>query len=113
MRRHDDRTVPMVPDVTEPEPNGWELMRSINALRESVDKLAAGMVTQATLAIYTQAQKDTDARQDARLKELESAVEESRKTKAQQWFGIGSSIFAAVLALGVGLVINFTRGGAG
>ena len=99
--------------MAEEPPTTWELMRALTALRESVDKLAAGMVTQATLAIYTQAQKDTDARQDARLKELETAVEESRKTKAQQWFGIGSSIFAAVLALGVGLVINFTRGGAG
>lgn len=109
--------------MTEPEPNGWELMRSINALRESVDKLAAGMVTQATLAIYTAAQKETDARQDARLKQLETdrvedrnkeeaRVAEARKTKAQQWFAIGMAGLTGVIGIIGGVIVfSINQGG--
>ncbi|ANJ26830.1 hypothetical protein [Agromyces aureus] len=97
--------------MTEPEPGGWELMRSINSLRESVDKLAAGMVTQGTLAIIQAAQKQTDDRQDARLKELETELAEARKTKAQQWFAIGLSILGIVGTIIAGVIVfNLNRG---
>ncbi|MCI2959557.1 hypothetical protein MN032_17875 [Agromyces atrinae] len=99
--------------MTEPEPNGWELMRSINALRDSVDKLAAGMVSQATLAIVTAAQKETDIRQDARIKQLETELSDARKTKAQQWFAIGLSLLGLVCTIVAGIVVfSINQGGA-
>lgn len=97
--------------MTEPEPGGWELMRSINSLRESVDKLAAGMVTQATLAIIQQAQKEKDDRQDARIKQLESENADARKVKAQQWFAIGLALLGMVGTIVTGVVLfNLNRG---
>ncbi|WP_114587730.1 hypothetical protein [Microbacterium arborescens] len=97
--------------TTGPEPTGWELMRSIESLKKSVDGWAASMVTQATLAIYEAAQKERDARQDARLAALEAENADNRKTKAQQWFAIGlaglgfvSSVITAII------VFNLNRG---
>lgn len=94
--------------MTEPEPSGWELMRAIESLRKSVDSAVAGMVTQATLAIYQQAQKEKDDRQDARIKQLEADLTEQRKTKAQQWFAIALSIVGGVVSLGVALIMRGT-----
>ncbi|MBN9209365.1 MAG: hypothetical protein J0H96_11965 [Microbacterium ginsengisoli] len=96
----------------EPEPSGWELMRAINGLRESVNGLAAGMVTQATLAIYQSAQKQTDDRQDARIKQLENDLADARKTKAQQWFAIGLSGLGVLGTIVAGVIVfNLNRGG--
>ena len=79
-------------------------MRSIDALRDSVDKLAAGMVTQATLAIYQAAQRDTDDRQDARIKQIEGELTEARKTRAQQWLSIGLAGLGVVGAVVAGVI---------
>lgn len=99
--------------MTEPEPNGWELMRSIDALRDSVDKLAAGMVSQATLTLVTQAQLAVDTRQDARIRALETELAEARKTKAQQWFAIGLALFGLVCTIVGGVVVfSINQGGA-
>jgi hypothetical protein len=97
--------------TNEPEPNGWELMRSIRDLKTSVDNLATGMVTQATLAIYQGAQKETDDRQDARIKQLETDLAESRKTKAQQWFAIGLALLGVVGSVVAGVLIPVINGG--
>lgn len=101
----------------EPEPTGYELMRAINSLRASFDTIATGMVTQATLAIWQQAQKEKDDRQDARLKAVEVAQDkrreerereqaETRKTRSQQNFAIVMSILAAALSLGAAFILK-------
>lgn len=94
--------------MTEPEPSGWELMRAIESLRKSVDSAVAGMVTQATLAIYQQAQKDKDDRQDARIKQLEVDRDDERKKRAQQWFAIVLSLVGGAVSLGVALILKGT-----
>ncbi len=87
-------------------------MRAVNSLRDSVDKLAAGMVTQGTLAIIQASQKEKDDRQDARLRQLETELADARKTKAQQWFAIGLSILGIVGTIIAGVIIfNVNRGG--
>lgn len=94
--------------MTEPEPSGWELMRAIESLRKSVDSAVAGMVTQATLQMYQQSQKEKDDRQDARLRQLETSQEEQRKERARQWFAIVMAIVSGVVSLGVALVLRGT-----
>ena len=97
--------------MTEPEPSGWELMRAIRDLRTSVDKVAAGMVSQALFAATQQSQKDTDDRQNARIKQLEDDRESDRRTKAQQWFAIGLSGLGVVGTIIGGLILNAVKGG--
>lgn len=97
--------------MTEPEPSGWELMRAMRELRASVDKVAAGMVSQALFAASQQAQKETDDRQNDRLKQLEDDREADRKTKAQQWFAIGLSGLGVVGTIIGGLILNAVKGG--
>lgn len=92
--------------MTEPEPSGWELMRAIRDLRTSVDKATAGMVSQALFAASQQAQRETDERQNARIKELEDRQEEQRKERARQWFAIVMAIVSGVVSLGVALVLR-------
>lgn len=95
----------------EEPPTTWELMRAVNALRESVDKLAAGMVNQAMFTMYQQSQKDTDDRQNARLKQLEDDRDAERKTKAQQWFAIGLSGLGMLGTIITGVILfNLNRG---
>ena len=94
--------------MAEEPPTTWELFRAINALRESVDKLAAGAVTQATLAIMQQAQKDKDDRQDARIKQLEQDQEDQRKERARQWFAIVMAIVSGIVSLGVAFIVKGT-----
>ena len=94
----------------EEPPTTWELMRAVNALRESIDKLTAGMVTQATLAIYQTAQKATDDRQDARIKELEQEQDEQRKTRAKQWFAIALAIVGGVVSLATAWILKGVGG---
>ena len=105
----------------EQEPGGWELMRGINSLKDSFDRLASEMVTQATLALHQQAQAASDARRDERIKTLEEdnvkqreaadrAASEQRKTRQQQWFSIGLAVLASVLALVGGVVLWGIRG---
>lgn len=91
--------------TNEPEPNGWELMRSIKELKESVDKMATGMVTQTLFALYQQGQTDKDAEKDKRIGALETELTNQRKTKAQQWFGIGLAILTGAGGLVTALVI--------
>lgn len=98
--------------MTEPEPTGWELMRAMRDLRASVDKVTAGMVTQALFAASQQAQKETDDRQNARIKQLEDDRDADRKTKAQQWFAIGLSGLGIVGTIIGGIVLTAIRGGA-
>jgi len=98
--------------VTEPEPSGWELMRALRDMRDSIDKLAAGMVSQALFTAAQQAQKETDDRQNARIKQTEDEIAEQGKKRAQQWFAIGSIGLTALASLAVGLVLNIVRGGA-
>lgn len=94
-----------------PEPTGWELMRSIESLKKSVDTWATSMVTQATLAIYEERQKERDARQDARIAQLESENTDQRKTKAQQWFAIGLAGLGFVSSIVTAVVVfNLNRG---
>lgn len=97
--------------MTEPEPTGWELMRAMRDLRASVDKVTAGMVTQALFAAYQQAQKETDDRQNARLRQLEDDRDAERKTKAQQWFAIGLSGLGVLGTIIAGVIVfNVNRG---
>lgn len=98
--------------MTEPEPSGWELMRALRDMRDSIDKLAAGMVSQALFTAAQQAQKETDDRQNARIKQAEDEIAEQGKKRAQQWFAIGSIGLTALASLAVGLVLNIVRGGA-
>lgn len=99
--------------TAEPEPNGWELMRAFNSLRASIDNLAAGMVTQAAFGLYQQAAKDSEARQDARIKQLEQDAAEARKTKASQWFAIVVVGLGSVGSIVSALVVASLRGGVG
>lgn len=92
--------------MTEPEPTGWELMRAMRELRTSVDKVTAGMVTQSLFAAFQHAQKETDERQNARIKDLETSQEEQRKERARQWFAIVMAIVSGVVSLGVALVLR-------
>ncbi|MGG7510917.1 hypothetical protein [Plantibacter sp. YIM 135249] len=94
----------------QPEPTGWELLRGINSLKDSINSMAAGMVSQSTLALYQSAQADRDKRQDERLKQLETDQAEQRKTKAQQWFAIGMALFGIVCTIIAGVIVfNVTR----
>lgn len=92
--------------MPEEPPTTWELMRAVNALRESVDKLAAGMVTQATLTLYQQAQDARDNRQDARIKELETERDAQRKARAQQWFAIALAVVGGAVTVIATLVLR-------
>lgn len=97
--------------MTEPEPTGWELMRAMRDLRTSVDKVTAGMVSQALFAAHQQAQKETEERQNARIKQLEDDRDAERKTKAQQWFAIGLSGLGVLGTIIAGVVVfNLNRG---
>lgn len=115
--------------MTEPEPTGWELMRALRDLRTSVDKMTAGMVSQALFAAHQQAQKETDDRQNARIRDLETEAderdketrrmaEEQRKTRAQLLtsiglaaFGVVGSIISAIVAWSVTQGLQQIAGG--
>ena len=92
--------------MTEPEPTGWELMRAMRELRTSVDKVTAGMVSQALFAAHQQAQKETDDRQNARLQAIETTQDDQRKERARQWFAIVMAIVSGVVSLGVALILK-------
>lgn len=83
----------------EPEPNGWELLRTLQELKKSVDGIASGMVTQA--------QHDAATR---RISVLEANETEQRKTKAQQWFAIGLSFLGMVGTVVTGVILYSIRG---
>lgn len=97
--------------MTEPEPTGWELMRAIQAVRGDVSTALQNMVTQGMLTVYQQAQRETDDRQNARLKQLEDDREAERKTRAQQWFAIGLAVLGMVGTIITGVILfNLNRG---
>jgi hypothetical protein len=77
-----------------PEPNGWELLRGLKDLRESVDKLAAGVVSQSLFATLVD-----------RVTTLEREHAEQRKTRAHQWFAIGLSILGIAGTIIAGIVL--------
>lgn len=85
--------------TSEPEPNGWELLRTLQELKKSVDGIASGMVTQA--------QHDAATR---RISVLEANEAEQRKTKAQQWFAIGLSFLGMVGTVVTGVILISIRG---
>jgi hypothetical protein len=86
--------------TNEPEPTGWELLRGVKEVKDSVDAIALGMVTQIQHAAAT-----------ARLDRLETAEAEQRKTRAQQWFAIGLAILGVVGTIVGGLILaSLTRG---
>ena len=104
----------------QPEPNGWELLRSVKDVKDSVDKLAAGMVTQTMFQLYqasvsTQmaenraaATKDqTEANE--KIKELQQDRDETRRTKAQQWFLVGLALVTALGSVVTQLILNGLR----
>lgn len=104
--------------TTEPEPNGYELMRGLKDLRESVDKLGAGMLTQTMFAMYQasaskeiQDAKDTgqEAKRDA--ESVRKQLEAANKQRAQMWFGIGVSLLGTMGAI-VAAVVAANLGGA-
>jgi hypothetical protein len=80
--------------VEKPEPNGWELLRGLKDLRESVDKLATGVVSQSLFATLVD-----------RVTALEREHTEQRKTRAQQWFAIGLSILGIAGTIIAGIVL--------
>jgi fatty acid desaturase len=83
-------------------------MRAMRELRSSVDKVTAGMVSQALFAAFQQAQKETDDRLTARLQSIETTQEEQRKERARQWFAIVMAIVSGVVSLGVALILKGT-----
>lgn len=83
----------------EPEPNGWELLRSIRDLKDSFDGVARGMVTQVQHAAATD-----------RITKLETERDEQRKTKAQQWFAIVLSFLGMVGTVVTGIVLFSIKG---
>lgn len=86
--------------TNEPEPNGWELLRSLNELKKSVDGIALGMVTQVQHAAAV-----------LRIETLERDSAEQRKTRAQMWLAIGLSILGIIGTIVGGLVLtSLTRG---
>ena len=85
--------------TSEPEPNGWELLRTLQELKKSVDGIASGMVTQAQHDAAT-----------ARISALEADQTEQRKTKAQQWFAIGLSFLGMVGTVVTGVILYSIRG---
>lgn len=94
----------------EQEPTGWELLRGIDRLGESINTVVQGMVTHAHLAVYQAAQAESDKRQNERITALESSAAEQRKTRQQQWFSIGLAAFVAVLALAGGVILWVIKG---
>lgn len=85
-------------------------MRALRDLRASVDKMTAGMVTQALFTAHQQAQKESDDRQNARIAALETQQEEQRKERAKQWFAIVGAIVSGVISLGVALIVKGIAG---
>lgn len=84
--------------TNEPEPSGWELLRGIISLKESVDGIASGMVTQAQHEATLE-----------RVRNIELDLAEQRKVKAQQWFAIGISILGMVGTIVTSLILyNFS-----
>jgi len=79
----------------EPEPTGWELLRGLHAVKESVDRIELGLVTQVQHAAAL-----------LRIDKLEVDMADQRKVKAQQWFAIGLSIFGVVGTIIGGLILN-------
>lgn len=87
-----------------------------------LDNLARDMVTAAMLAQVTSNQKERDDRQDARIRSLETKLDESerenrrlaeeqRKARAQQFFSIGLAAFGAVLSVIGGVTIFIINSG--
>ncbi|MDJ0323158.1 hypothetical protein QMG61_05195 [Cryobacterium sp. PH31-AA6] len=85
--------------TTEPEPNGWELLRSIRDLKDSFDGVARGMVSQSQHSAATD-----------RITKLEADRDEQRKAKAQQWFAIGLSFLGMVGTVVTGIILFSIRG---
>lgn len=85
--------------TNEPEPNGWELLRSIRDLKDSFDGVARGMVTQVQHTAATD-----------RIQKLETDRDEQRKTRAQQWFAIGLSFLGMVGTVVTGIVLFSIKG---
>ena len=89
----------------EPEPNGWELMRSIKDLKDSVDKAVSGSVSQTLFALYQTGQTERDAEKDKRITSLEKTIGDQAKVKAQQWFAIGLALLTGIGGLVTGLIL--------
>lgn len=111
--------------MAEQEPNGWELLRAIRGIDTRLDNFTSNYVPLAVFATLVERVKDVEsdldteraAREasDQREKEaretgdaaLRKEIDDQRKTKAQQWFGIGLLAVGGVITL---LVSIFRQG---
>lgn len=84
-----------------------DLKTTREEINQRLDNIAQQSISSATFNQTLANQKERDDRQDARIKELERQLEEQRKTKAQQWFAIGSAILVSVLGV-IGAVVSWT-----
>lgn len=105
----------------QPEPNGWELLRGLKDLKDSIDKMATGMVTMTTFTIYQQAAaKDIQDTRDtsagaiaetrATVAALQQKVDAMEATRGRQQFSIILSIIGSVAALGTAIILGVLEG---
>jgi hypothetical protein len=105
----------------QPEPNGWELLRGLKDLKDSIDKMAAGMVTMTTFTIHQQSvAKDIQDTRDASagaiaetratLATLQNKVDGMEANRGRQQFQIILSMIGSVAALGTAIILAILEG---
>lgn len=100
--------------MPEQEPNGWELLRAIKGIENRIDTFASTFVPLAVHNLLAERVKEIEAdladEQKARAEgdaALRKEIDDQRKAKAQQWFGIGLLAVGGVITL---LVAIFRQG---
>lgn len=104
------------------EPGGWELYRGIERIEKAVREQSSNFVP---IGVYNiamatmQAQIDTLKAEQASLESEQKAQaaakakqdEDLRKTKAQQWFAIGSVVLAGIIGFASSMISSFINQG--
>lgn len=96
----------MTADNQGPEPTGWELMRGLDSLKVSVDRLGGQVLP---IGVYNADKTGVDdrfKRAEARLAELEKNATEGEKLRRSNRLAISLAIASPIITFIIGYLTN-------
>lgn len=89
-----------------PEPTGWELMRGLDEVKKSIEKIGERVVPLELYNADKQGNAERHQRAEARLTELEKGNVETDKLRRQQRLTISLAILAPILSAALALLVK-------